>query len=89
MANMSRQKAKKLIIRARKIVGQFELVLRAIEQNSDPSEVLYRLSSARCWANTLMADLLEDHIMNRIACDPKPPAETADDILEIVRTYLK
>ena len=88
MANISRQKAK-LVIRARKIVGQFELVLRAIEQNAEPTEVLYRLSAARSWASTLMADLLEEHIINRIARDPKPPAETADDILEIVRTYLK
>jgi DNA-binding FrmR family transcriptional regulator len=88
MANSRRLKST-LINRTRKIVGQFELVLRALEQNLDCTEVLHRLSAARSWANTLMADLLEDHILNRVALNPKSPAEMADDIFEIVRTYLK
>jgi DNA-binding FrmR family transcriptional regulator len=88
MANISRQQLK-LINRSRKVVGQFELVQRALEKNEAPTEVLRRLSAARNWANALMADLLEDHILNRVTSDPKPPEETADQILDIVRTYLR
>ena len=88
MPNLARKKAQ-LINRTKKIVGQFELVQRALEENADRTEVLHRLSAARRWANSLMVDLLEDHILTQVASNSRPSGDPEETILEIVRTYLK
>jgi|HubBroStandDraft_1064217.scaffolds.fasta_scaffold11595_2 DNA-binding FrmR family transcriptional regulator len=88
MSNIARKKTQ-LINRTKKIVGQFESVLRALEENAERTEVLYRLSAARSWANNLMADLLEDHILNQVASNLPASGDPSDTIYEIVRTYLK
>jgi DNA-binding FrmR family transcriptional regulator len=88
MPNLAQKKAQ-LINRTKKIVGQFELVQRALEENAEPTEVLHRLSAARSWANRLMADLLEEHILTQVASNPSASGDPEQTIYEIVRTYLK
>jgi FrmR/RcnR family transcriptional regulator, repressor of frmRAB operon len=88
MPNIARRKSQ-LVSRAKKIVAQFEMVQRAIEEGADRPEVLRRLSAARNWANCLMADLLEEHIMNQVASNLPASGDPSDTIYEIVRTYLK
>jgi len=39
--------------------------------------------------NALMAELLEDHIRNHLPRNSKSSEEAAEDVIEIVQTYLK
>lgn len=39
--------------------------------------------------NSLMGELVEDHIRNHMPRKSKSSADAAEDIVEIVRTYLK
>ncbi len=48
-----------------------------------------RLSAARGAINSLMAELMEDHIRNHMPRNSKSSEEAADDVIQIVRTYLK
>ncbi len=38
---------------------------------------------------SLMAELMEDHIRNHIPDNSKSSEEAADDVIQIVRSYLK
>jgi len=88
MSHISREKLD-LINRTKKIVGQLEAALRALNEDESCAEVLQRLSAARGAINSLMAELMEDHIRNHMPRGSKSSGEAAEDIIEIVRTYLK
>jgi DNA-binding FrmR family transcriptional regulator len=70
-------------------VGQLEAVGRALDGDEPCAEVLQRLSAARGAINSLMGELMEDHIRNHMPRNTKSSEEAADDLIEIVRTYLK
>jgi DNA-binding FrmR family transcriptional regulator len=78
-----------LVSRAKKIIGQLESVLRGLEEDAHCSDVLQRLAAARGAINSLMGELMEDHIRNHMPRKTKSSAEAAEDLVEIVRTYLK
>lgn len=71
------------------MVGQLEAVERALHEDEPCSVVLQRLAAARGAINSLMAELMEDHIRNHMPRKNKSTAEAADDLIEIVRSYLK
>jgi DNA-binding FrmR family transcriptional regulator len=92
MAHTIKEK-EKLILRVRRIRGQVEAVERALVTEQDCSDVLRLITAARGAMNGLMAELLEDHVRFHVL-DPKrkPSSEqsqAADELLEIVRAYLK
>src|SRR5207302_10805413 len=72
-----------------KVIGQLESVLRALNKDDSCFEVLQRLSAARGAINSLMAELMEDHIRNHMPRNSKSSEEAADGVIQIVRTYLK
>jgi FrmR/RcnR family transcriptional regulator, repressor of rcnA expression len=78
-----------LVTRTKKVIGQLESVLHALEEDAHCADVLQRLAAARGAINSLMGELLEDHILNHMPRKTKASAEAAQDIIEIVRTYLK
>jgi DNA-binding FrmR family transcriptional regulator len=78
-----------LLNRTKKVIGQLESVLRALEEDAHCADVLQRLAAARGAINSLMGELLEDHILNHMPRKNKASADAAQDIVEIVRTYLK
>lgn len=78
-----------LVNRSKKVIGQLEGVLRALNQEEPCADVLQRLSAARGAINSLMAELMEDHIRNHMPRNSKSAGEAADDVIQIVRTYLK
>jgi DNA-binding FrmR family transcriptional regulator len=83
----------KLRLRIRRIKGQVEAVERSLNAELDCSDVLQLISAARGAMNGLMAELLEDHIRFHVL-DPehKPHPEqalAADELVDIVRSYLK
>jgi FrmR/RcnR family transcriptional regulator, repressor of rcnA expression len=88
MSHLSREKLD-LVNRTKKIVGQLEGVERALNQDEPCADVLQRLAAARGAINSLMGELMEDHIRNHMPRNTKSSEEAADDLIEIVRTYLK
>jgi DNA-binding FrmR family transcriptional regulator len=88
MSHTSREKLD-LVNRTKKVVGQMEAVQRALEEDEACADVLQRLSAARGAINSLMGELMEDHIRNHMPRKSKSSEEAADDVIQIVRTYLK
>jgi len=88
MPHLPREKLD-LVNRTKKVIGQLESVLRGLNDNDSCAEVLQRLSAARGAINSLMAELLEDHIRNHMPRNSKSSEEAADNVVQIVRTYLK
>jgi DNA-binding FrmR family transcriptional regulator len=83
----------KLILRIRRIKGQIAAIERALENDEDCSNVLQLITAARGAMNGLMAELVEGHIRFHVL-DPKQKrsseqALAADELVEIVRSYLK
>ncbi|HEV2289347.1 MAG TPA: metal/formaldehyde-sensitive transcriptional repressor [Candidatus Acidoferrales bacterium] len=88
MSHLSREKLD-LINRTKKVVGQLEAVQRALEEDAHCSDVLQRLAAARGAINSLMGELMEDHIRHHMPRNSKSSEEAADDVIDIIRTYLK
>jgi DNA-binding FrmR family transcriptional regulator len=88
MSHLSREKLD-LVNRTKKVVGQVESVLRALEGDEACSEVLQRLAAARGSINSLMRELLEDHIRNHMRRNSRSTADAADDVIDVVRAFLK
>lgn len=88
MSHISRGKLD-LVNRTKKVIGQLESVLRGLNEDEQCADVLQRLAAARGAINSLMGELLEDHVRNHMPHNTKSAEEAADDVIEIVRTYLK
>jgi DNA-binding FrmR family transcriptional regulator len=88
MSHLSREKLD-LVTRTKKVIGQLESVLRALHDDENCADVLQRLAAARGAINSLMGELLEDHIRNHLPRHSKSSEEAAEDVIEVVRMYLK
>ncbi len=88
MSHVSREKLD-LVHRTKKVIGQLEGVLKALNQDEPCADVLQRLSAVRGSINSLMGELMEDHIRHHMPRNSKSSEEAADDIIQIVRSYLK
>jgi DNA-binding FrmR family transcriptional regulator len=82
-----------LILRAKRIQGQVEALVRALDEERDCSDVLQLMSAARGAMNSLMSELLEGHIRSHVLNGrSKPTAQqvtAADEVIEMVKSYLK
>jgi DNA-binding FrmR family transcriptional regulator len=92
MTHTLREK-EKLSLRVRRIRGQIEAIERALDEEKECGDILQLITAARGAMNGLMAELLEDHVRFHVL-DPtsKPSSEqaiAADELMEIVRAYLK
>ena len=65
MSHLSREKLD-LVNRTKKVIGQLESALRALNEDEQCADVLQRLAAARGSINSLMGELLEDHIRNHL-----------------------
>jgi DNA-binding FrmR family transcriptional regulator len=92
VAHTFREKIK-LLNRVRRIRGQIEAVERALESEAGCTEVLQLLAATRGAMNGLMAEVIEDHIREHVASatieSDAERAKGADELVEVVRTYLK
>jgi DNA-binding FrmR family transcriptional regulator len=88
MSHISREKLD-LVNRTKKVIGQLEGVLRALNEDEPCADVLQRLAAARGAINSLMGELMEDHIRHHMPRNTKSSEEATEDLVEIVRTYLK
>lgn len=86
---IDRERAK-LINRAKRIHGQMETVERSLIENRDCTDVLMLLAAVKGGINSLMAEILEDHIRLHLGADSRPMTpELGEELIDLVRAYLK
>jgi DNA-binding FrmR family transcriptional regulator len=82
----------KLVARIKRIRGQVDTIERSLTGGDDCADVLMLLANVRGGINSLMAEVLEDHIRLHLLTPEKAianPHELAEDMIELVRAYLK
>jgi DNA-binding FrmR family transcriptional regulator len=85
-----RQQAK-LLQRLRRLRGQLDAVERSIQAGEECGGQLMLLAAVRGAVNSLMGEVMETHIrehLTRGAREPIAP-ELAEDLIDLVRAYLK
>jgi DNA-binding FrmR family transcriptional regulator len=92
MGHTIREKTK-LLNRVRRIRGQLEAVERALETEAACGDTLQLIASARGAMNSLMSEVLEDHIRHHVV-DPardrnRERARSTAELIDVVRAYLK
>jgi DNA-binding FrmR family transcriptional regulator len=91
MTHTDRDK-QKLVARIRRIRGQVDAIERSLSTGDDCADVLMLLANVRGGINSLMAEVLEDHIRHHMMTSEKTsmaPTELAEDLIDLVRAYLK
>jgi DNA-binding FrmR family transcriptional regulator len=81
----------KLMNRVKRIRGQIDAVERALGADDECPDVLMQLAAVRGGVNSLMAEVLEDHIrLHVVGADQKAMTpDIAEDLIDLVRAYLK
>ena len=82
----------KLLNRVRRIRGQLEAVERALDQDASCAAILQQATACRGALNALIAEVVEDHIREHVM-DPSAPrddprAQAAEELAEIIHSYL-
>jgi DNA-binding FrmR family transcriptional regulator len=83
----------KLLARVRRIKGQVESIERALDGGAGCDQVLHLIAGTRGALAGLMAEVVEDHVRTHLVDADKYPdalnTDAAEQLLEVVRTYLK
>lgn len=92
MTHTVREK-QKLVARVRRIRGQVEAIERALEAEIGCEKVMHLLASTRAAMSGLMAEVIEDHVRTHLVDPERHPGaldrEAADELVAVMRTYLK
>jgi FrmR/RcnR family transcriptional regulator, repressor of frmRAB operon len=92
MAHTIREQ-KKLLARVRRIRGQVDSIERALSSEAGCEQVMHLIAGARGAMAGLMAEVVEDHVRSHLVDAEKHPGalkkEAAEQLLDVVRTYLK
>lgn len=92
MGHVTRDR-EKLLNRVRRIRGQLNAVEKSIEGEEACVTVLQTLVACRGAVNSLVAELLEDHVRCHVIDPDKSPAskqaQAARELIDILKTYLK
>ncbi|GAC1435126.1 MAG: metal/formaldehyde-sensitive transcriptional repressor [Terriglobales bacterium] len=82
----------KLLSRIKRLAGQVGAVERAVGSGDECADILMLLAAIRGGVNSLMAEILEDHIQLHIMHPnhrKETPEELTEDLISLVRAYLK
>jgi DNA-binding FrmR family transcriptional regulator len=82
----------RLIARIRRLAGQIAAVERSVTEGDECADILMQLAGIRGGVNSLMAEILEDHIRLHITHPDRrreSPEELTEDLVGLVRAYLK
>jgi DNA-binding FrmR family transcriptional regulator len=83
----------KLLNRVRRVRGQIDAIERALDAEESCTQVMRLLTAARGALNGMMAEVVEDHIqMHMMEANRKPTREeieAADELVEVLRSYIK
>ena len=90
MGEGSRERTK-LLNRVRRMRGQVDAVERALHEGRDCHEVLMQLAAVRGGINSLMGEVMEDHIRLHLlqGGDASLTPELGEELIDLVRAYLK
>jgi DNA-binding FrmR family transcriptional regulator len=82
----------KLLNRIRRVRGQLDAVERALEEEVGCAAILQQITACRGALDGLIAEVVEDHIREHVI-DPKaarndPRARAAEELVEIVHSFL-
>ena len=92
MAHTAKDKVK-LLTRVRRIRGQVDAIERALDSEQECAGVLQLMAACRGALNGLMAEVMEGHIRFHVLAPNKgknsPQMEAAEELIDVVRTYLK
>jgi DNA-binding FrmR family transcriptional regulator len=82
----------KLLNRVRRVLGQVQALERSVEEEKGCSAVLHLVVAARGAMNSLMAEIIEDHIRMHVV-DPDHErgsrAKGAEELIDIIQAYLR
>jgi len=91
LPEISKEK-QKLFSRIKRLGGQITAVERAVTDGDECADILMLLAAIRGGVNSLMAEILEDHIRLHIT-HPNRAVESSEelteDLISLVRAYLK
>ena len=92
MAHTIREK-NKLLARVRRIRGQVDAIERALTEEAECERVMHMIAGIRGSVAGLMAEVVEDHIRTHLVDPEKNPgalnADAADQLIDVIHTYLK
>jgi DNA-binding FrmR family transcriptional regulator len=92
MAHTTKDKDK-LLSRVRRIRGQVDAIERALESEQECSGVLQLMAACRGALNGLMAEVMEGHVRFHVLSPDSgknsPQAQAAEELMEVIRAYLK
>ena len=92
MAHTVREK-QKLLARVRRIKGQVESIERSLDSEAECGQVMHLIAGVRGSLAGLMAEVVEGHVHTHLVDAEKYPkaldAEAAEQLLEVIRAYLK
>ena len=91
MSHLEKEK-QKLVARIKRIRGQVDSIERSLSSGDDCADILMLLANVRGGINSLMAEVLEDHIRLHMMNPDKgqfSSQEIAEDLIDLVRAYLK
>jgi DNA-binding FrmR family transcriptional regulator len=81
----------KLVNRVKRIRGQMDAVERTLADDRGCTDVLMLLAAVRGGINSLMAEVLEDHIRLHLLEEGSTQLtpELGEELIDLVRAYLK
>jgi DNA-binding FrmR family transcriptional regulator len=91
MSPIAKEKTK-LLNRLKRIRGQIDAIQRALDDDESCAALLQQATACRGALEGFIAEVIEDHIREHVV-DPKAPrndprAQAADELIEIVHSYL-
>lgn len=81
----------RLLNRVRRIRGQVEAIERSLNEGQGCADVLCLIAATRGAINSLMAEVVEQHVNLNVLGAPndRKRHEAAEELIEVVATYLK
>ncbi len=93
MAAHSVRERRKLVNRMRRIAGQIAAVEELLDSGADCERALHVLAACRGAISSIMAEILEDHIVYHVlvpnAGENSRERQAAEQLVDIIKSYLR
>jgi FrmR/RcnR family transcriptional regulator, repressor of frmRAB operon len=84
---------KRLLNRAKRLRGQVNAVVRALDDEADCAETLHAIGVCRGALDSLMAEVVKGHIRFHVLDPEQDPTEeqlrAGDDLIDALKMYIK
>lgn len=89
----TQREKQRLLSRVRRIRGQVEAIERALASEAGCESLMHQIAGVRGAMAGLMAEVIDDHIQAHLVDAEKHPdaldADAAEQLMTVIRTYLK